>query len=74
MKVSDFQNEVSRKVDTAGTAINVADTKRVLACAFDELAKMDAAEATDIISKSLATAKKRISKKPAKKSSRSRKK
>ena len=38
MKLSDFQNEVSRRVDTAGTKINVAETKRVLAVAFDVLA------------------------------------
>ena len=35
MKLSEFQNEVSRRVDTAGTQINVAETKRVLAVAFE---------------------------------------
>ncbi|QDU94733.1 hypothetical protein [Lignipirellula cremea] len=59
MKVNDFYNEVSRLVDTGKTQINVADTKRVLACAFDVLAKMESSDAVDTLAKALALAKKR---------------
>lgn len=57
MKLTDFYNEVSRRVDTAGTAIGVADTKRVLSEFFLVLAEMDAAEAADTIAKGLCKAK-----------------
>ncbi len=59
MKLSDFYNEVSRHADTAGTRIGVAETKRVLAVAFDVLAKMNAAELADVMAKGLAAAEKR---------------
>ena len=49
MKLSDFQNEVSRRVDTAGTKINVAETKRVLAVAFDVLGELDGAGLVDVV-------------------------
>ena len=59
MKLSDFYNEVATHVDTAGTKINVAETKRVLAVAFDVLSRLDAAELADTLAKGLAQAKKR---------------
>lgn len=59
MKITDFYNEVSRRVDTATTQINVAETKRVLSEAFIVLEKMDAAELADTIAKGLAQAKKK---------------
>ena len=59
MKLSDFYNEVSRKTDTKGTAINVAETKRVLATAFDLLAELPAADAADVVAKGLAAAMKK---------------
>jgi hypothetical protein len=59
MKITDFYNEVSRRVDTATTKINVAETKRVLSEAFIVLEKMDAAELADTIAKGLAQAKKK---------------
>lgn len=62
MKLNDFYNEVSRNVDTAKTEITVAETKRVLSEAFLLLAKMDAAEALDTVSKGVATAKKKLAK------------
>ena len=60
MKLSDFYNEVARLVDTDKTAINAAETKRVLSEAFLVLAAMDAAEFADTVSKGLATAKKKL--------------
>ena len=78
MNLNQFYNHVSRLTDTAGSQINVAETKRVLAVAFQEIAKMPAAEAADIISKGLAagaaknkpTKKKAAKNRAAKKSSR----
>lgn len=62
MKLNDFYNEVARHVDTDKTKINAADTKRVLSEAFLMLAKMDAAELTDTITKGIAQAKKKLEK------------
>lgn len=62
MKLTDFYNEIARLADTDKTQINVADTKRVMACAFDVLAKMDANEALDTVAKGVATASKRAAK------------
>ena len=73
MNLNQFYNHVSRLTDTAGSQINVAETKRVLAVAFQEMAKMPAAEAADIISKGLAAGAKKgksTKKKAAKKVSR----
>lgn len=63
MKLTDFYNEVSRRVDTGKTEISVAETRRVLSEAFLVLAKMDAADATDTLAKGMATAKKKSTKK-----------
>ena len=54
-----FYDEVSRHADTAGLEITVAETKRVIACFFDELSKLPADEAIDIIAKGLKRAKAR---------------
>ena len=51
MKLTDFYNQVARRADTAKTAINVAETKRVLSVAFTVLSEMDIVEATDVIAK-----------------------
>ncbi|QDS97730.1 hypothetical protein [Adhaeretor mobilis] len=59
MNLNQFYNEVSRKADTKGTSITVAETKRVLSEMFLLLAKMDAADATSILAKGLASAKKK---------------
>ncbi|MFI4874303.1 MAG: hypothetical protein ACIALR_03165 [Blastopirellula sp. JB062] len=62
MKLTDFYNEVSRRVDTDKTAITAAETKRVLSEAFMLLAGMNAAEAADTIAKGLTTAQKKLAK------------
>lgn len=59
MNLSEFYNEVSRRVDTGKTAINVAETKRVLSEAFVVLNGMSAADATALVSRGLATAAKK---------------
>ena len=59
MTLSELYNEVARKADTEGVSITVAETKRVLAVLFDELAKLDAQDALDLISKGLKAASKR---------------
>ncbi len=51
--LNDLYNRVASKADTAGTQINVADTKRVLACFFDVLEDYSAADAFDFVSKGL---------------------
>ena len=56
MKVSDFYNEVSRRVDTDKTQINAAETKRVLSQGFRLLQTMSADECADTIAKLLAAA------------------
>lgn len=63
MTLNDFYNEVSRRADTAGTKINVADTKRVLSEAFLVLQAMNPADALDVITKGLGNAKKKSEKK-----------
>ena len=55
--LSDIYNQVARRADTQGVEINVADTKRVLACFFDVLEDYQAAEAIDLVAKGLKQAK-----------------
>ena len=64
MKLTDFYTAVSKRVDTGGTSINAAETRRVLSEAFLVLNGLKASEAADVIAKGLGTAAK---KKPAKK-------
>ena len=59
MKLSDFYNAVSRRTDTAKTAINVAETKRVLSEAFLVLFKLDPADMADTLAKGLVQASKK---------------
>jgi hypothetical protein len=63
MKVNDFFNEVARRADTAGTQINVAETRRVLAVAFDLMAELDGDELMEFLARALAQARKRAAKK-----------
>ncbi|TWT80526.1 hypothetical protein CA13_19710 [Planctomycetes bacterium CA13] len=53
LTLSDIYNQVSRKADTKGVKINVAETKRVLACFFDVLEDYKPVEAFDFIAKGL---------------------
>lgn len=51
--LNDIYNEVARHADTAGLKLNVAQTKRVLACFFDVLEDQKPADAFDFVSKGL---------------------
>jgi hypothetical protein len=51
--LTDIYDQVSRKADTQGVKINVAQTKRVLACFFDVLEDYKAADAFDFVAKGL---------------------
>ena len=53
ISLSEFSNEVARRADTEGLKINVADTKRVIACFFDVLKDYPAGVAFDLIAKGL---------------------
>ncbi len=63
MTLSEFYDEVARRADTAKTAINVAEVKRVLSEAFLVLNGLDAATAAELFAKGLSTAKKKSAKK-----------
>jgi hypothetical protein len=60
MTLNDFYNEVARLTDTEKTQINAAETKRVLAIAFQVLAQKSAVEASDLIAKGLSAAAKKV--------------
>lgn len=53
VSLNDFYNEVARRADKQKIQINVAETKRVLACFFDVLEDQKPAVAYDIIAKGL---------------------
>ncbi|TWT80174.1 hypothetical protein CA13_15870 [Planctomycetes bacterium CA13] len=53
LTLNDIYDQVSRKADTQGVKINVAETKRVLACFFDALEDYRSADAFDFIAKGL---------------------
>ena len=53
MTLTDFYNEVSRRTDTKGTKINVAETKRVLSEAFNLLASLPTEDAFSLIGSGL---------------------
>lgn len=59
MNLSQFYDEVSRKVDTDKTKINAAETKRVLSEAFKVLAKLDNATMLEVMAKGIANAAKK---------------
>ena len=73
MKLTEFYTVVAGRVDTEGTSISAAETRRVLSEAFLVLNGLSAADASDVVAKGLATAakksatKKSTAKKPAKK-------
>lgn len=49
MTLTEFYNEVSRRTDTKGTKINVAETKRCLSEAFVLLASLPSDEAFGLV-------------------------
>ncbi len=51
--LNDIYNEVARRADKQKIQINVAETKRVLACFFDVLEDQKPAVAFDLIAKGL---------------------
>lgn len=51
MNLTQFYDEVSRRTDTGGTKINVAETKRVLSEAFIVLSTMPAGEVLALLAK-----------------------
>ncbi|TWU08338.1 hypothetical protein [Stieleria varia] len=53
MTLGDIYDQVSRKADTQGVKINVAETKRVMACFFDVLEDYKPVDAFDFIAKGL---------------------
>jgi hypothetical protein len=53
MTLTDFYNEVSRRTDTRGTKINVAETKRCISEAFNLLAEMPSEEAFALVASGL---------------------
>jgi hypothetical protein len=59
MNLSQFYDEVSRRVDTDKTKINAAETKRVLSEAFKVLAQMDSATMLEVLARGVANAKKK---------------
>jgi hypothetical protein len=53
MTLTEMYNEVSRRADTAGTKINVAETKRVLSEMFGVLNELEADEAVAVVAAGL---------------------
>lgn len=51
--LNDIYNSVAARADTDGLQINVAETKRVLACFFDVLEDYKTADAFDLVAKGL---------------------
>ncbi len=51
--LNDIYDQVARKADTQGVKLNVAETKRVLACFFDVLEDYKPVEAFDFVTKGL---------------------
>ena len=51
--LNDLYNRVAAKADTEGIKLNVAQTKRVLACFFDVLEDYKPADAFDFVAKGL---------------------
>ena len=59
MTLNDLYNQVAKKADVKGTAITVAETKRVRAVFFDQLEDLKPDEAFDMIAMGLKAAKRR---------------
>ena len=53
MNLNDLANAVASAADTKGTAITVAEVKRVQSLLFAELAKLSAADALTLIAKGM---------------------
>ena len=53
MTLTELYNEVSRRADTKGTGINVAETKRVLSEMFGVLAELETDEAVAVVAAGL---------------------
>ena len=53
LTLNDIYNQVAAKADTKNVKINVAETKRVLACFFDVLEDYKAVDAFDFVAKGL---------------------
>jgi len=62
MTLTEMYNEVSRRADTAGTKINVAETKRVLSEMFGVLNELEADEAVAVVAAGLKVSRKKKSK------------
>ena len=62
MKYTDFLNNVARKVDTKGTQIGAADTRRVISEAFCELAQMGSVDASVVYARGMALARLKLEK------------
>ncbi len=60
MNLNEFYEEVSRNADTDKIKVTGADVKRVMSEAFKVLANLDAASATEVLSKGLTLAKKKL--------------
>lgn len=59
VSVADIYNQVASRANTNGVKINVAETKRVLACFFDVLEDLPPRDAFDVVAKGLKLAGKR---------------
>ena len=59
MDLNELYNRIAAKADTAGTQINAAETRRVLATFFDVLEDLSVFEATEVISRGLKEARER---------------
>lgn len=59
MTIKKLYDRVSRRTDTSGTKINVAETSRVLACYFDELSRLSPADVAKIQARGLELASQR---------------
>lgn len=53
VNLNDIYNEVARRADKEKIHINVAETKRVIACFFDVLEDQSPAMAFDVVAKGL---------------------
>ena len=53
MTLTELYNEVSRRADTTGTKINVAETKRVLSEMFGVLSELNTDEAVAVVAAGL---------------------
>ena len=62
MTLTEMYNEVSRRAYTAGTKINVAETKRVLSEMFGVLNELEADEAVAVVAAGLRVSRKKKSK------------